>query len=190
MSIAATFVLALGLSADAFAAALGKGAALGRPSLLEALRTGVIFGVIEAITPIIGWAAGLAASTMIERYDHWVAFALLAIVGGKMAWEGLTRNEPRADDTAPQRHGFFVLAITAIGTSIDAMAVGVSLAVLDVDIAVTALVIGFVTFAAATSGTLLGRLVGPRLGGVAEVAGGLCLIAIGIKTLIDHHAFS
>ena len=93
MSLVAIVVLALSLSADAFAAALTKGTLLDRPRLGEALRSGAIFGSVEAITPVIGWAAGLAASTLIAAIDHWIAFALLGAIGGKMIWEAMRRAE-------------------------------------------------------------------------------------------------
>ena len=118
-----TAVLAFSMSADAFAAALGKGAALDRPRLSEALRTGFVFGIIEAITPLMGWAAGLAASKYITAIDHWIAFALLAALGAKMIWESACRSDARPK---PNRHSLKVLVATAIATSIDAMAVGVT----------------------------------------------------------------
>jgi putative Mn2+ efflux pump MntP len=182
-----TIVLAFSMSADAFAAALGKGAALERPRLSEALRTGVVFGVIEAITPVMGWAAGLAASSYITAIDHWIAFALLAALGGKMIWESARgRDAP----CKPDRHSLKILVATAIGTSIDAMAVGVTLAFIDGDIVVTALAIGCATFLMATSGLLVGRLIGEKFGRIAEAIGGLGLIVIGAKILMEHTLIS
>jgi putative Mn2+ efflux pump MntP len=149
-----TAVLAFSMSADAFAATLGKGAALDRPRLSEALRTGFIFGIIEAITPLVGWAAGLAASSYITAIDHWIAFALLTALGAKMIWESVRhRDAPQK----PNRHSLRVLVATAIGTSIDAMAVGVTLAFIDADIVATVLAIGCATFLMATAGVLIGR---------------------------------
>src|SRR5712675_587993 len=114
-----TVVLSFSMSADAFAAALGKGAALDRPRFSEALRAGLVFGVVEAITPVMGWAAGLAASGYITAIDHWVAFALLVAIGAKMIWESAHRPEARRK---PNRHSLKILVATAVGTSIDAMA--------------------------------------------------------------------
>jgi manganese efflux pump family protein len=178
-----TVVLAFSMSADAFAAALGKGAALDRPSLGEALRAGFVFGSVEAITPLIGWAAGLAASDYITAIDHWIAFALLSALGAKMIWESARRPE---EWRKPNRHSLRVLAATAIGTSIDAMAVGVTLAFIDADIVVIVLAIGCATFLMATAGILIGRLIGERFGRIAEAIGGLGLIVIGAKILIEH----
>ena len=131
VNLLTTFVLAFSMSADAFAAALGKGAALDRPRLTEALRTGVVFGIIEAITPVMGWAAGLAASGYITAIDHWIAFALLAAIGAKMIWESARRSDARRK---PSRNSLKILVATAIGTSIDAMAVGITLAFIDANI--------------------------------------------------------
>lgn len=151
MSPAAILILAVGMSADAFVAALGRGASAKRASLIDALRTGTVFGMVEAITPLIGWIAGVTASGVIAAFDHWVAFALLALVGGRMLSEAL-----RLEESAPPRSGSFaVLLVTAVGTSIDAMAVGVSLAFLDVDIIVIAAAIGVATFCMAMAGIVL-----------------------------------
>lgn len=186
MTFIATLILAFGMSMDAFAAALSKGAALHRPGFKEALRTGLIFGAIEALTPLIGWAAGLAASRYVMAWDHWVAFFLLSFLGGRMMMEGFRQTATAEPCEAPQRHGFMVLAATAVATSLDAMAVGVGLAFLQVNIIATALTIGMATTIMATTGVLVGRLVGPVLGKWAEVLGGVVLISIGCTILIQH----
>ena len=175
--------LALSMSTDAFAAALGKGAALHRPKFSEALRTGLIFGTIEAITPVVGWALGRAASRYIETFDHWVAFAILAGIGIKMIWDSFQRDE---GCEKPQRHSFAVLALTAIGTSIDALAIGVTLALIGANILVNALAIGAATFTMTTIGVMMGRALGARFGKYAEGAGGIILIVIGGLILAQH----
>ena len=168
-----------------------KGAALHRPGFKEALRTGLIFGAIEALTPLIGWAAGLAASRYVMAWDHWVAFFLLSFLGGRMMMEGFRQTATAEPCEAPQRHGFLVLATTAVATSLDALAVGVGLAFLQVNIIATALTIGMATTIMATTGVLVGRLVGPVLGKWAEVLGGLVLISIGCTILSQHlHLFA
>lgn len=184
MSAAATLLLAFGMSMDAFAAALGKSAALHRPHLLEALRTGLIFGVIETLTPLIGWAAGMTAATWIAEIDHWAAFVILGALGGRMAFQAMVRST--AERSERTRHSLLVLVLTAIGTSLDAMAVGVTLALLRVDILSAALAIGATTFLMTALGTLAGRWTGPLFGRGAELVGGLCLIMIGTKILLDH----
>ena len=183
MNLLTTVVLSFSMSADAFAAALGKGAALERPPLTEALRTGLVFGIIEAITPVIGWAAGLAASGYITVIDHWIAFALLGALGVKMIWESARRDDTH---TKPSQHSLKLLIVTALGTSIDAMAVGVTLALIDANIVVTAIAIGCATFMMATVGILIGRFFGEKFGRTAEAAGGIGLVVIGAKILIEH----
>jgi putative Mn2+ efflux pump MntP len=183
MTPLAIVLLAFSMSSDAFAAALGKGAVLQRPSYAEALRVGIIFGSVEAITPVVGWLAGRAASGYIAAFDHWIAFGLLVAIGAKMVWDSVRRPD---DEQKPRRHSFGVLVTTAIGTSIDAMAVGVTLALIDADIIVTALAIGMATFAMTTLGILFGRMLGQRFGRLAEAAGGIGLIFIGTKILVEH----
>jgi putative Mn2+ efflux pump MntP len=175
--------LAVGMSIDAFVASVSRGAALQRPPFREAMRTGIVFGVVETITPLIGWLAGVVASQYVQTIDHWIAFTLLAVVGGRMAMEGFSRSET---GSSSDNRSLIVLMATAIGTSIDAMAVGVSLAFLEVNIVVVAIAIGFATFAMSTGGMLLSRLIGPRFGKWAEVIGGAGLIALGTSILIDH----
>lgn len=185
MQLYTILILAFGMSMDAFAAAIGKGAALHRPPLKEALRTGLIFGVIEAITPVIGWGIGLAASQFIMSWDHWVAFTLLLILGIRMIVQAFKKDT--AEETeAPRRHGFWLLVTTAVATSLDAMAVGVGLAFLQVNILVMALTIGAATTIMATSGMLLGRFLGAAIGKWAEILGGVVLIGIGTSILVEH----
>ncbi|MGI4876046.1 MAG: manganese efflux pump MntP [Janthinobacterium lividum] len=178
-------ILGMSLSVDAFAAAVGKGATGRRPRFLDALRIGAVFGVFEALAPAIGWAVGLALASWIRAVDHWVAFALLALVGGHMLWQA-ARARPVAAVAANRPHGLARIALTALATSIDAMAVGVSLAVLDVHIVTACLVIGGVTTVVATAGVLLGKHAGPYLGRYAELLGGVALIGTGSLILYQH----
>lgn len=179
-------IIGLSLSVDAFAAAVGKGATGKRPQLVDALRIGAVFGFFEALTPAIGWLIGIALASWIEAIDHWVAFGLLVIVGGHMLWLATQASNGAETTEAPKHHSLAKIALTALATSIDAMAVGVSLAVLDVDILTACLVIGAVTTVVATIGVLLGKQAGPYLGRYAEVLGGLALIAIGSAILYQH----
>lgn len=185
MNLASTALLALAMSTDAFAAAVGKGTALQKPRWSEALRTGAIFGVIEAITPLIGWAFGLAAADYVKTWDHWIAFTLLLVLGGRMIWAAaLAPGEAKAEK--PRRHGFWLLAVTGFATSIDAMAVGVGLAFLNVNILPVAAAIGFTTFAMVTIGVMVGRVLGGVAGRWAEALGGILLIGIGMAILYEH----
>ncbi|QCR36376.1 manganese efflux pump MntP [Nissabacter sp. SGAir0207] len=184
MNLSATLILAFGMSMDAFAASIGKGATLHRPRFREAFRTGLIFGAIEAITPLIGWGLGLMASRYIMEWDHWVAFGLLFILGARMVMEGL--KTPDIAEPCKDCHSFWVLAATAVATSLDALAIGVGLAFLQVNIIHTALAIGMATMVMATLGMLIGRFIGPMLGKRAEIIGGLVLIGIGSNILLQH----
>ena len=186
MTFAAIVLLALAMSTDAFAAAVGKGIALRQPRWNEALRTGLIFGVIEALTPIIGWALGRLGANYVSAWDHWIAFALLTALGLRMI---VTALRPAAEPTEkPTKHSFWGLAVTAVATSIDAMAVGAGLAFLDIAIVPIALAIGFATFAMVTIGVMVGRVLGRIAGRWAEAAGGVVLIGIGTVILWQHVA--
>lgn len=184
MNIISTVLIALAMSTDAFAAAVSKGAALHKPKMSEALRTGFIFGGIESITPLIGWGIGSIATKYVAAWDHWIAFTLLVVLGLHMIYEGLQTPDPTEDK--PSQHSFIILAITAFATSIDAMAVGVSLAFVDVKIIFTAAAIGLATFTMVTIGVMLGRVLGLLVGKRAEILGGVILIAIGSYILYEH----
>jgi len=179
-------MIGLAMSTDAFAAAVGKGAAMQRPGIGLALRTGLLFGVIEGITPVIGWLLGIAAARYITAWDHWIAFGLLVLLGLHMIWHGIHPDSDEDGGNPARRHGFWSMALLALGTSIDAMAVGVSLAFLDVPSAVVALVIGLCTMVMVTIGILLGRVFGALVGRRAELAGGIVMIVIGAAILHEH----
>lgn len=184
MNPIAILLIGLAMSTDAFAAAVGKGAGMRKPRLAEALRVGLIFGSIEAVTPAIGWLLGRAASSYVEGWDHWIALVLLSVLGLHMIRAGLSTDDEQA--VLPERHGFWRLAVTAFATSIDAMAVGIGLAFLDVNIVVVALVIGACTLLMVTIGIMLGHALGRLVGKRAEIAGGLILIAVGIGIAWEH----
>jgi putative Mn2+ efflux pump MntP len=185
MNLAATAALSLAMSSDAFAAAVGKGAALHRPQLREALRTGLIFGVIEGLTPLVGWLAGRVAAPYVAAWDHWIAFVLLSAIGVMMIRASFSDDADEEEDK-PQRHGFWLLALTGFATSIDAMVVGVGLAIMGADILLTALAIGVTTFVMVTAGVMLGRVLGVIAGKRAELVGGVILIVIGGMILYEH----
>lgn len=184
MTPGAIAILSLSMSTDAFAAAVGRGASQ-RPAWRDAVKAGLVFGVIEALTPLVGWTLGIVAAGFVERVDHWIAFALLAVVGGKMVLEGFKPAQSE-NGAAPRRSGRWALVATAIGTSIDAAAVGVGLAFIGADIWVIAASIGLTTFVLTTLGMLIGRAVGSRFGKIAELIGGFALIALGAFILFEH----
>jgi putative Mn2+ efflux pump MntP len=184
MNFASIAALALAMSTDAFAAAVSKGAALQRAHIKQALRTGLIFGVIESLTPVVGWALGQVAAPYVSAWDHWIAFVLLGVLGIKMIREGL--SAPEKEEIKPEAHSFWLLAVTGFATNIDAMAVGVGLAFIDANITVIAAAIGLATFSMVTIGVMVGRGIGAVAGKRAELFGGLILIAIGSLILYEH----
>lgn len=184
MNPVALLVLAFAMSTDAFAAAVGKGASLKDPGFSDALKMGLIFGSIEATTPLIGWFIGRSASTYVEAWDHWIAFVLLGCLGLHMIYEGMKPVKEEA--VRPAGQSYFRLALVAVGTSMDAMAVGIGLAFIDVNIILAASLIGLATTTMVTVGVLLGRVVGSVLGHRAEIFGGLTLIAVGVWILSSH----
>ncbi|STD21248.1 Predicted membrane protein [Enterobacter asburiae] len=188
MNISATILLAFGMSMDAFAASIGKGATLHKPKFSEALRTGLIFGAIETLTPLIGWGLGMLASQFVLEWNHWIAFVLLVFLGGRMVIEGF-RGGDDEDEEPQHRHGFWLLVTTAIATSLDAMAVGVGLAFLQVNIICHRA--GHRLRNADSCprlGMMVGRFIGPLLGKRAEILGGIVLIGIGAQILWAHFA--
>jgi len=176
--------IAFAMSADAFAAAIAKGAALQRPSWREALRTGAIFGVIEAVTPLVGWLIGSAAAKYASEWDHWIAFTLLTGLGARMMWVGF-RSEQSDVDERPQSHSFWMLALVSRRASTP-LAVGVGRAFVEVHIVWVAAAIGLATFVMVAVGVMLGRVLGAIAGKRAEILGGLLLIGIGTAIVFEH----
>ena len=175
--------LALALAMDAFAVALGTGAVLSRLTGRHLFRLGFHFGLFQALMPVIGWLAGLTIIHWVEAWDHWIAFSLLAIIGGRMIYEAFS-DEEKTDDRDPTKG--LSLVLLSIATSIDALAVGFSLSVIGVSIWMPALVIGLVAGVLTIVGMLLGGRIGDRWGSRVEIFGGLVLIAIGVKILVEH----
>lgn len=183
MSFVSILILAFAMSTDAFAVAIGMGARRNHVPIKEALQVGLLFGVIEGVTPLVGWALGSVAASYVESWDHWIAFTLLGGLGLRMIIEGCGEPDEEADDPA---RPFWLLALTGLATSIDAMVVGVSLAFTDAGILLPALAIGLATLMMVTLGLLIGRRIGAMLGKRAEILGGLVLIAVGSVTLWEH----
>ncbi len=188
MSPVSILLIGFAMSTDAFAAAIGKGAAMRKPRFVDALRAGLIFGVIEAVTPVIGWLLGRAASSYVEAFDHWIAFVLLGALGVHMIINGVKPDDDDGDEDAGKHHSFWQLAATGFATSIDAMAIGVGLAFLDVHIGVMSAVIGLCTLLMVTTGVMLGRVLGNLVGKRAEIVGGVILILVGSAILHEHLA--
>lgn len=181
MAIWELFILAVGLSMDAFAVSICKGLASKRMRWDGALACGLYFGGFQALMPTIGYFVGSRFYTYIERFDHWVAFLLLALIGVNMLREAACEEE-----TADPSFAVNGMLVLAVATSIDALAVGVSLACLRTNIALAAAVIGVTTFAFSFAGVRIGNVFGARYRRKAVVAGGVILIVIGLKILIGH----
>lgn len=188
MNLLTTILLALGMSVDAFAAALARGAGSLHYTWRQTVKTALIFGIVETITPLIGWLVGSMTQKFIAEYDHWLAFGLLLVLGLKMIWGALHDDDDEAAAADKNRTDTTLLltVITAIATSIDSMVVGVGLAFLDANIWLTALAIGTSTTIMAAIGLRLGRLLGQKIGSRAEMAGGVVLIGIGTFILLEH----
>ena len=185
MDFLSVLLIAVGLGVDALSVAVATGVLLGRPSRPSVWRMSGSFGFFQFAMPLIGWSAGRAVSGFIAAYDHWVAFGLLVFVGCRMIVEAL-RDEgvKRAPTTDPTRG--WTLLMLSVATSIDAMAVGLSLALLDAAIFYPSIVIGITAFAMTWVGMVSGERVGRMLGKNVEIAGGLILMGIGVKILIEH----
>jgi putative Mn2+ efflux pump MntP len=175
--------LAVGLAMDALAVAVATGLLLRRPNQGHVLRLAFHFGLFQFLMPVVGWLAGRTVEAYIRDVDHWVAFALLSFVGGKMLLEA-RRGKEEAPSGDPTRG--LMLLVLSIATSIDALAVGLSMAFLHVSIWLPSVVIGLVAFAFTAAGVVLGARVGRTLGRWPEVVGGVVLLAIGAKILAEH----
>jgi len=188
MSLPATFALAVSLSMDSFAASLTRGASSRHHGALHVVGAGALFAATEVASLSAGWGIGYAALGLIAALDHWIAFVLLVAIGGRMVHEGLAAPADGRHPVMPRSGTARALRLlgTALATSIDAGAVGISMAVIGYDFATSAAVLGGVTFAMAVAGSMIGRRAGPLLGRRAEIAGGVLLIAVGCKTLIEH----
>ncbi|WP_165067676.1 manganese efflux pump MntP [Marisediminicola senii] len=186
MTFWALLLIALGVSADAFAVALTKGVHMRRFNLRHALIIALTFGVFQAVMPLIGWMLGSQFARYITDFDHWIAFGLLLLVGLKMLWEASSTHEDTEKDF--DRLRVRELLVLALATSIDALAVGITLAFVPVSITGAVVLIGITTLVLAFLGVVIGRRVGARLGKPAEIVGGIVLIAIGTRILLDHLA--
>ena len=182
MNLISSFIIAVGLSMDAFAVAICKGLAMQKITLKKALIVGLWFGGFQALMPALGYLLGSQFSTYITSIDHWIAFILLSIIGGNMIKEALSKEEECTNDSL----AFKEMIILALATSIDALAVGVTFAFLNVQIVPAVLFIGVITFTLSAIGVKIGNIFGCRYKSKAEFAGGIILIIMGIKILLEH----
>lgn len=189
------FGIAVGLSMDAFAVSITQGACLEVKDLRYPYTIGVTFGAFQAIMPLVGWLAGTTFKTKIQNLDHWIALLLLAAIGIKMFADGFIdfRRKRRArslgmacEDSCGAQLRFHDLMMMGIATSIDALAVGITFGMLDMNIWLSILIIGTTTFILSTFGVLIGKRTGPLLGDKMEMTGGIVLVALGLKIMIEH----
>ncbi len=188
MDIFTLLAISVALSMDAFSISICKGLATKKFSFKTALSCGLWFGGFQALMPVIGYFLGIQFEHLIKTFDHWIAFGLLLIIGVNMIREAMSEEEEEqtTEECSCSCTGFKTMLMMAIATSIDALAVGVSFAVLSVDIWKSVAVIGVTTFLFSFVGVKIGNIFGSRYSKVAEITGGVILILLGVKILLEH----
>ena len=186
MTLTELLIIAIGLSMDAFAVSIGKGLSLRCVQFRHYLLAGLWFGGFQALMPLVGYGCGVSFAEAVASIDHWIAFVLLAIIGGKMVWDALSGEEEPSDADFSVRTMFLL----AVATSIDALAIGVSFAFLHVDLLLSVTIIGLTTFLFSSAGIEIGHLFGNRWRSRAELLGGVVLVAMGLKILVEHLFFN
>ncbi len=184
MNIYELILIAAALSMDAFAVAVCKGLSMRKIDHGYALVLSLFFGFFQALMPTLGWLLGTRFEKYITEFDHWIAFVLLAFIGGKMLWECITGEDDNSGSTTVI--DVKEISVLAVATSIDALAAGITFACLDVNILQSASLIGFITFTISYLGVIVGNRFGARFKSKAEIAGGIVLILIGVKILLEH----
>lgn len=185
MGLIELFLIAVGLSMDAFAVSVCKGLAMPKCTFKKATIVGLWFGGFQALMPAIGYVLGAQFQEAIASIDHWIAFVLLALIGGNMIHEALDNDEEEADASLDVKTMFLL----AVATSIDALAIGITFAFLKVNIIPAVCFIGIVTFIISFAGVKIGNVFGARYKNKAEIVGGIILILLGLKILLEHLGF-
>lgn len=188
MTVWEILLIGLGVSADAFAVSMCKGVEMKKIIWKYALLIALFFGGFQMIMPLIGWGAGSLFQKYITEFDHWIAFGLLLLLGGKMIYDGIFDKDEKkeGEEDKPLKLGLATLLVMAIATSIDALAVGVTFAFLSVNIWLAVGIIGATTFAFSLIGVFIGVKVGDKFKNKAEILGGVILILLGVKILLEH----
>lgn len=186
MGFVELFLIAVGLSMDAFAVSVCKGLCMKRLNLRQAVVIALFFGGFQALMPLVGWALGTQFEKYITPVDHWIAFVLLAIIGSKMLWDAFHEDDEGAACPADDKLDLRELVMLAVATSIDALAVGITFAFLRVDILTSVGLIGATTFVLSIVGVAVGHRFGTRYEKPATIAGGVVLVLIGLKILLEH----
>lgn len=181
LDLISIFLIAIGLAMDAFAVSIAKGITVSRARRRTGLLLASLFGGFQALMPVLGWTAGLGLQDLIVSVDHWIAFGLLSFIGAKMICDSTRAEGDEEEDVT-----LYLALVLAVATSIDALMVGLSFAVLESSILVPVLVIGVVTFILSYTGFYFGSLLGERFGRRVKIVGGIILIAIGTRILLEH----
>ncbi len=191
MGIIELLIIAVGVSMDAFAVSVCKGLSCPEKPKKTALLCGIWFGLFQMIMPIIGYLIGSVFESMIERFDHWIAFILLLFIGGKMLLEALSKKDLPLENDEEDKNDLSIskMLLLAIATSIDALAVGVTFAMVETNIFVAISLIGIFTFTLSFVGALIGKHFGEKHRKIATFLGGLVIVLIGVKILIEHLFF-
>lgn len=184
MGISAILLIAVSLAMDAFAVSISNGVCIRGFGKKDAVRQAIFFGGFQFLMPILGWVLGSSVKVYIEAFDHWIAFILLLLIGVNMIHESLKGEEGKNEECCLLTNR--VLFIQAVATSIDALAVGISFAILNVNILQAGIIIGVVSFIISCIGAFAGKCLGDKMQSKAEVLGGIVLILIGTKILIEH----
>lgn len=185
MGFVELFLIGVGLSMDAFAVSICKGLNMKKINYKHALIIGGFFGGFQALMPLLGWALGSQFEQYIESVDHWIAFILLAFIGGKMVYESIKGGDDDEESSHQDKLDIKELFMLAVATSIDALAVGVTFAFLEVSILPSITLIGITTFVISVGGVVIGNRFGSKYKNKAEIAGGMILILIGLKILLE-----
>jgi putative Mn2+ efflux pump MntP len=185
MGVLEIVLIAFGLSMDAFAVSITLGLSVKEPKIKETMIPGIYFGFFQALMPTIGFFAGFYFTNIVENFEHWIAFILLSLIGGKMIKDSLSK-ETEENDENENVFKFTKMIILAIATSIDALAVGLTLAIYKVNILMAAIIIGVITFFVSICGVKIGNIFGIKFKSKAEFVGGAILILLGLKFLVEH----
>ena len=183
MGLLEIILIAIGLSMDAFAVSVTLGLSVKKPNVKEVLIPGIYFGFFQALMPLIGYFAGVSFASKIQSLDHWIAFALLGFIGGKMIIDSFSKEEKKANENP---FLFTKMLLLAIATSIDALVVGVAFSFFEVNILKSIIIIGLITFGISIGGVKVGNLFGMKFKSKAEFFGGAVLILLGLKILVEH----
>jgi putative Mn2+ efflux pump MntP len=187
MGLTEIIIIAIGLSMDAFAVSVTLGLSVKKPQMKDFFIPAIYFGIFQALMPLIGYFAGTIFADKIQSFDHWIAFILLGIIGGKMIKESFSKDEKEVKGNSFQ---FATMLLLAIATSIDALAVGVTFSFFEINIFLAIIIIGFTTFCISIGGVKIGNLFGAKYKSKAEFIGGTVLVLLGCKILIEHLFFN